>query len=212
MFMNAFHYKIMSFDVKTTFLHAQVPYSIYVKQIPGYPEENPKTVLKLLVALYELKQSAYEWYKLLSKMFSSLGLLCCEANHTIFVEQWQTPPHPSISLPPSGLPLTLIIPIHIDDDLAISNSLSLYKWFVMKMSKKIKFVCLRVGHTTSAVHLWVGTGNLLKISAGFAFMASGSNYSHRLSQIWVTISKFCEYLHLICYNSYLTAVACYDTL
>jgi hypothetical protein len=40
--------------------------TIYVKQIPGLPEENPRTVLKLLVALYGLKQSAYKWYKLLS--------------------------------------------------------------------------------------------------------------------------------------------------
>jgi hypothetical protein len=61
--MNRFDYKIMSFDVKTAFLHAQLPYSIYVKQIPSYPEENPRTVLKLLVALYGLKQSTYEWYK-----------------------------------------------------------------------------------------------------------------------------------------------------
>jgi Reverse transcriptase (RNA-dependent DNA polymerase) len=59
-FVNRFDYKIMSFDVKTAFLHAQLTYSIHVKQIPGYLEENPRTVLKLLVALYGLKQSAYE--------------------------------------------------------------------------------------------------------------------------------------------------------
>jgi Reverse transcriptase (RNA-dependent DNA polymerase) len=75
----------MSFDVKTTFLYTRLLYSIYVKQIPGYPEENPHTMLKLLVALYGLKQSAYEWYKLLSTLFSSLGLLCCEADHTVFI-------------------------------------------------------------------------------------------------------------------------------
>jgi Reverse transcriptase (RNA-dependent DNA polymerase) len=44
----------MSFDVKTAFLHARLPYSIYIKQIPGYPEDDPKTVLRLLVALYGL--------------------------------------------------------------------------------------------------------------------------------------------------------------
>jgi Reverse transcriptase (RNA-dependent DNA polymerase) len=84
-FANAHSYEIMSFDVKMAFLHVQLPYSIYVKQIPGYPEENPKTVFKLLVTLYGLKQSAYKWYKLLSKIFSSLGLLHCEADHTIFI-------------------------------------------------------------------------------------------------------------------------------
>jgi Reverse transcriptase (RNA-dependent DNA polymerase) len=53
-------FEIMSFDVKTAFLHAWLSYSIYVKQIPGYPEDDNKTVLNLLIALYGLKQSAYE--------------------------------------------------------------------------------------------------------------------------------------------------------
>ena len=141
-FANTFNYEIMSFDVKTAFLHARLPYSIYVKQIPGYPEENPRTVLKLLVALYGLKQSAYEWYKLLSSTFGSLGLLRCEADHAVFIGRWTTPPHLSIPAPSSTIPLTLIIPIHVDDGLAVSNSLPLYKWFVAEMSKKIDFVCL----------------------------------------------------------------------
>ena len=59
-FANHHNYDIMSFDVRTAFLHACLPYSIYIKQIPGYPEDDPKTVLRLLVALYGLKQSAYK--------------------------------------------------------------------------------------------------------------------------------------------------------
>ena len=55
----------MSFDVKTAFLHTRLPYDIFVKQIPGFPEANPTTVLRLLVVLYGLKQASYEWYKLL---------------------------------------------------------------------------------------------------------------------------------------------------
>ena len=35
----------MSFDVKTAFLHAQLPYDIFVKQIPGYREADLATVL-----------------------------------------------------------------------------------------------------------------------------------------------------------------------
>ena len=59
-FANHHDYEIMSFDVKTAFLHARLSSSIYVKQIPGFPEDDPKTILRLLVALYGLKQSAYE--------------------------------------------------------------------------------------------------------------------------------------------------------
>src|ERR1700678_704462 len=132
----------MSFDVKTAFLHARLPYDIFVKQILGFPEPNPDTVLRLLVALYGLRQSSYEWYKLLSSTLASLGLLRCEADRAVFVGRWTIPPHASITLPPSGQPLFLIIPIHVDDGLAISNSLPLYTWFVSEISKSIKLISL----------------------------------------------------------------------
>lgn len=132
----------MSFDVKTAFLHARLPYDIFVKQIPGYPEADVATVLRLLVALYGLKQSAYEWHKLFSTILATLGLSRCEADHAVFVGRWTTPPHPSIDMPSSGAPLLLIIPIHVDDGLAITNSILLYTWFVLEISKSIEFVCL----------------------------------------------------------------------
>jgi hypothetical protein len=132
----------MSFDVKTAFLHARLPYDIFVKQIPGYPEADANTVLRLLVALYGLKQSAYEWYKLLSTTLATLGLLRCEADHAVFIGRWTTPPHPTIPMPTSGAPLFLIIPIHVDDGLAVSNSLPLYQWFTLEISKTIELVCL----------------------------------------------------------------------
>ena len=36
----------------------------------------------------------------------------------------------------------MIIPIHVDDGLAVSNSLPLYKWFVSEITKSIEYVCL----------------------------------------------------------------------
>ena len=59
-FANHYDLEIMSFDVKTAFLHARLPYSIFVKQIPGYPEADASTVPRLLVALYGLKQASHE--------------------------------------------------------------------------------------------------------------------------------------------------------
>src|SRR5271168_3802497 len=141
-YANHYDLEIMSFDVKTAFLHAHLPYNIFVKQIPGFPEPDPDTVLRLLVALYGLRQSSYEWYKLLSSTLASLGLLRCEADHAVFVGRWTIPPHASITLPPSGQPLFLIIPIHVDDGLAISNSLPLYTWFVSEISKSIELISL----------------------------------------------------------------------
>jgi hypothetical protein len=141
-FANQSNLEIMSFDVKTAFLHARLSQDIFVKQIPGFPEPDPSTVLRLLVALYGLKQSSHEWYKLLSSTLAALGLLRCEADHAVFIGRWPTPPHPSVPSLPSGDPLFLIIPIHVDDGLAITNSLLLYKWFVVEISKTIDFVCL----------------------------------------------------------------------
>src|SRR5271168_2625972 len=137
-FANSFDLEIMSFDVKTAFLHARLPYDIYVKQIPGYPEADTSTVLRLLVALYGLKQSSHEWYKLLSSLLAKLGLLRCEADHAVFIGRWSTPPH--LYIPSSGTPLFLIIPVHVDDGLAITNSLPLYQWFVSEISWSIELV------------------------------------------------------------------------
>ena len=132
----------MSFDVKTAFLHARLPLDIFVKQIPGFPESDPSTVLCLLVALYGLKQSSHEWYKLLSSTLATLGLHQCEADHAVFIGHWTIPPHSSIPALPSGDPLFLIIPIHVDDGLAVTNSLPLYEWFVKQISTTIDLVCL----------------------------------------------------------------------
>ena len=141
-FANCYDIEIMAFDVKTAFLHACLPYDIFIKQIPGYPEEDSSIVLRLLVALYGLKQASHEWYKLLSTLLAALGLLRCEADHAVFVGRWTSPPLPSIPLPSSGSPLFLIIPIHVDDGLAVSNSLPLYNWFVLEILKSIKFISL----------------------------------------------------------------------
>ena len=141
-YANYFDLEIMSFDVKTAFLHARLPHDIFAKQIPGYPEADPLTVLRLLVALYGLKQSSHEWYKLLSSILATIGLLRCEADHAVFIGRWTTPPHLSVDMPSSGDPLFLIIPIHVDDGLTITNSLQLYDWFVSEISKSIEFINL----------------------------------------------------------------------
>src|SRR5271168_2717128 len=141
-YANRYDLEIMSFDVKTAFLHARLPYDIYVKQIPGYPEPDATTVLRLLVALYGLKQSSYEWHKLLSSTLATLGLARCEADHAVFIGRWTIPPHASIPLHLSKDPLLLMIPIHVDDGLVVTNLLPLYNWFVLEISKTIEFICL----------------------------------------------------------------------
>lgn len=54
--------KIYQFDCKTAFLHTKICHPIYACQIPGYPHSNSKKVLHILVTLYGLHQSAFEFY------------------------------------------------------------------------------------------------------------------------------------------------------
>jgi len=87
-YANHRNYELMSFDIKTAFLHAKLTLDIYCKQIPGFPEADSHTVLRLLVALYGLRQSSYKFYMLLLKIMTRLGLVCCEVDHMVFSGQW----------------------------------------------------------------------------------------------------------------------------
>jgi len=133
----------MSFDVKTAFLHAKLSYLLYAKQIPGFPEADPDTVLRLLVALYGLRQSAYEFYTFFLKLLIRIGLSRSELDHSVFIGHWVSPPHSSISMPLTGKPLILIVPIHVDDGLVATNSTPLYLWFIDQLTPDLEIVDTR---------------------------------------------------------------------
>ena len=118
-FAAANNLEIMASDVKTAFLHCKLRNKLYCKQIPGHPLDDPKKVLHLLVAVYGLRQSAFEFYTLISKCFMSLGMHRCEVDHAVFSGSWLVPPHTSIPALPCNLPLFAIIPLHVDDGLVI---------------------------------------------------------------------------------------------
>jgi len=132
---------IMASDVKTAFLHCRLRSDIYCKQIPGQPRlSNPGAVLRILVALYGLRQSAYEFYMLLLRSFQALGMQRCDVDHAVFYGTWTTPPDPSIPSLPDATPLFAIIPVHVDDGLIVCNSLPLYSWIITQLQKSIEIV------------------------------------------------------------------------
>lgn len=73
-------------------------------------------------------------------LFLDIGMVCCD-NHGVFIGEWTRPPDPSISMPPSG-PLLLYVPLHVDDGLGITNSSSLYLWFLHVLLKRLHIVDL----------------------------------------------------------------------
>ena len=169
----------MSFDVKTAFLHAKLSTVIFCKQIPGFPEADSSTVLHLLVTLYGLKQSLYKFYMLLRKLMTCLGMTHCEVDHAVFYGSWSSPLADTIPMPSNGNNLILMVPIHVDDGLAITNSIPLYTWFlhqekremeILGNGKKILGISLNY-HYYSIMNFcrgpWEITRNLECISDGF---------------------------------------------
>ena len=133
---------IFQFDCKTAFLHAKIRHPLYVRPFPGYPSTTPGLVLRVLVALYGLRQAAYEFYMLILSLLLDLGMVRCEVDHGIFFGEWTSSPDPSVPMPPDGTPLILFVPLHVDDGLAITNSPPLYAWFLSVLSRRLHIVDL----------------------------------------------------------------------
>ena len=134
--------EIYQFDCKTVFLHAKIRHPLYARPFPGFPTSAPGMYLRILVALYGLRQSAYEFYILILSLLLEFGMVRCEVDHGIFFGQWSSSPHPSVSMPSDGTPLVLYIPLHVDDGLAITNSTPLYTWFLSVLAKRLHIVDL----------------------------------------------------------------------
>ena len=135
--------EVFQFDCKTAFLHAKLRHELYARPFPGCETTGPSKVLRILVALYGLRQSAYEFYVLLMSLLLDLGMVRCEVDHGVFIGVWTSPPDPSIEMPPSG-PLVLYVPLHVDDGLGITNSCSLYAWFLRVLSRRLHIVDLGI--------------------------------------------------------------------
>jgi hypothetical protein len=133
--------EIFQFDCKTAFLHAKLRHDLYARPFPGFETSGPSRVLRILVALYGLRQSAYEFYVLLMSLFLDLGMVRCDVDHGVFIGEWTSPPDPSVVMPSSG-PLVLYVPLHVDDGLGITNSTSLYGWFLRVLSQRLRIVDL----------------------------------------------------------------------
>ncbi len=66
----------------------------------------------------------------------------CDVDHGVFFGEWVKSLDPSVLMPSDGSPLTLIVPIHVDDGLGITNSTQLYLWFLHTLRKNLHIVDL----------------------------------------------------------------------
>ena len=140
-----YDYELVTYDVKTAFLHALLDRIIFCKHIPGFPvpamdDGAPADALQVLRAIYGLRQSSHEFYVLLRGVLESIGLLRCEVDHAVFYGRFTKPPDPSIPMPPGGVDLVIFMPVHVDDGLVATNSIPLYHWILAEMNKRIDVV------------------------------------------------------------------------
>jgi len=47
-----------------------------------------------------------------------------------------------ITMPSNGKDLILLVPVHINNGLAITNSIPLYNWFISELSKELEVIDL----------------------------------------------------------------------
>ena len=130
------------------------------------PMSRSDRVLKIVAALYGLRQSAYEFYMLFFNLIIAIGLSRCSVDHGVFYGEWTSPPDPSIPMPIDGSPLCLIVPIHVDDGLGVTNSSPLYKWFLASLSQRLhivdlgtcaKFLSMVITRDRSSRKLWLSS-------------------------------------------------------
>ncbi|SJL08339.1 uncharacterized protein ARMOST_11702 [Armillaria ostoyae] len=144
---------LFMFDVKTAFLNAELKQEIYIHQIPGYPNDDPSMVNRLLHALYGLKQSSHEWYNLLCAILLSLGLQCCDVDKAVFFGHWTVPPYSSIPMPSDSSPLLIIIPVYVNDRLTATNLTLLYHWLIMEINKHFEVKDLGPASMYLGIHI-----------------------------------------------------------
>ena len=71
-----------------------------------------------------------------------IGMMQCEVDHAVFYGLWSSPPNDSITMPSTGGDLILMVPVHVDDGLAVTNSIPLYNWFIAELSKELEVIDL----------------------------------------------------------------------
>jgi len=85
------NWHISALDVKTAFLYEELDEELYMEQPEGFKVKGQEgKVLRLLHAIYGLKQAALAWWKVLDKSMGELGFTRLHSDSGIFVNKDQS--------------------------------------------------------------------------------------------------------------------------
>jgi hypothetical protein len=115
--------ELESIDIATAFLNGEIDAEVYMTkpeglEMPGY--EGPEWVLRLLKALYGIKQGPRCWSKRLHVVMTEIGFRRLECDHSVFVYERDG--------------VKIIVPVHVDDLVLASKS----KEAIEKVKRELK--------------------------------------------------------------------------
>jgi hypothetical protein len=83
-----YDFKLYQMDIKSAFFNGPIKEEVYVKQPPGFEDqEYPNHVYKLHKALYGLKQAPRAWYECLKDFLTQNGFKIGKADSTLFTKK-----------------------------------------------------------------------------------------------------------------------------
>jgi len=116
-------------DIKGAYLNRVLNENkvLYMAHTPGYkPSDVANRVLRLLKAIYGLKQAAHRWYQKLREMFISLGYKQSEVDQAVFYK-----------LLPQVKQL-IVIAVHVDNCTIAASTVCLVEDLKAGLSRHIK--------------------------------------------------------------------------
>ena len=138
-------WEIDTFDAKRAFLWGVLKEEIYMQQRKGFKEGDWKIIVWLMLrTIYDLKQSAMEWYEQVCSIMSDLGFIRCEADHALFYYDGSDDisagitsiPIPQLDDIPSGNHVKCLVGWHVDDGMGVSNSKTVLVFVKIKIAEQ----------------------------------------------------------------------------
>lgn len=115
--------EIHGLDVSNAYLNGVLPNDqvVFMKQAPGFEEDTPEHVYRLIKGLYGLKQAGRLWYQRLAEVLEHAGFKRLVSDPAIYL--W------------TGRGVKIVIPVFVDDITIIAQSKERVQWVKNLLAK-----------------------------------------------------------------------------
>ncbi|THH07313.1 hypothetical protein EW145_g3454 [Phellinidium pouzarii] len=117
--------ELYSIDISTAFLNGDLDHDVYMDQPEGFEEYyGAGFVLKLVKAIYGLKQAGRQWHKKLDSVLKGMGFTLVRCDNSIWVYRRED--------------VRIIIPVYVDDMTIAAKSKDQYLFVKEELEKHFK--------------------------------------------------------------------------